>query len=436
MAANFSRHIVNDIHVNPGPQFHNSFFNFLNWNLNSLAKDNFQRFQLIEAHNSIFDYDLISICETSLSDVVELPETLLDEYTFVPANNPVNTRHGGVGLFYKNSLPVIVRNDLSFDESIVVELKFGRRKIFFTEFQTFFANFENLYSKIKAEKPFATFFAGDFNAHSSLWWPDGDTNPEGTELDDLFTLLGRSQLISEPTNFEPHKNPSCIDLIITDQPNLILDSGTRPSLDPYCHHQIIYGKISFRVPPPPPPFERKIWHFNRADSAAIKRSMVSFPWLQHLSLNTDPNWQVKSFTDIFLSIMEAFIPNDIKKITPRDPPWITKHIKALLNKKNRLYKIFKRDGYKTDDKDRLDAFRTECHKAVGMAKLSYMTNLGNILDNPNTPQRSYWKSINRVMSISRAPKIPSLIVNNLFVLNCKEKLSILMNSFQNSARPS
>ena len=112
--------------------------------------------------------------------------------------------------------------------------------------------------------------------------------PEGTELDDLFTLLGLSQFISEPTNFEPHKNPSCIDLIITNQPNLILDRGTRPSLDPYCHHQIIYGKINFRVLPPPP-FERKIWHFNRANAADIKRSMVSFPCLQHLSLNTDPN---------------------------------------------------------------------------------------------------------------------------------------------------
>ena len=80
----------------------------------------------------------------------------------------------------------------------------------------------------------------------------------------------------------------------------------------------------------------------------------------------------------------------------------------------------KRHGYKTDDKDRLDAFRTECHKAVEMAKLFCMTNLGNILDNPNTPQKYHWKLINRVMNISRAPKIPPFIVNNLFVLNCKE----------------
>ena len=40
--------------------------------------------------------------------------------------------HGGVGLFYKNTLPLKHRDDLSFDESIVVELKFGRKKIFFT----------------------------------------------------------------------------------------------------------------------------------------------------------------------------------------------------------------------------------------------------------------------------------------------------------------
>ena len=76
----------------------------MSWNVNSLVKDNFQRGRLIE---------------------VELPNTLLSDYTFVPANNPANNRNCGVGLFYKNSLPVIVRTDLSFDESIVVELKFG-----------------------------------------------------------------------------------------------------------------------------------------------------------------------------------------------------------------------------------------------------------------------------------------------------------------------
>ena len=94
------------------------------------------------------------------------------------------------------------------------------------------------------------FFTGDFNAHSQFWWTDGDTTPKGTEIENLLTSLGLAQVISEPTNLEPNKNPSCIDLVVTDQPHLILDSGTRASLDPYCHHQIIYCKVNFRIPPP------------------------------------------------------------------------------------------------------------------------------------------------------------------------------------------
>ena len=184
--------LSNDIHLNPGPQVQSNCLNFMNWNTNSLVKDNFQRVRLIEAHNCIFNYDLISICETHLNDSVELPETLLNNYTFELANHPANNSRGGVGLFFKNSLPVVIRRDLSFNESIVAELKFGRKKVFFTvlyrspcfkhtspEFHDFLLNFKNMYSKIKAEKPFATFFTGDFNAHSQFWWPGGDTTPEG-----------------------------------------------------------------------------------------------------------------------------------------------------------------------------------------------------------------------------------------------------------------
>ena len=156
----------------------------------------------------------------------------------------------------------------------------------------------------------------------------------------MFTSLGLSQVISGPTNFDPGKNPLCIDLIVTDQPNIILDSGTRSSLDPFCHHQIIYSKVNFRIPPTPS--ERKIWHFNRANAAAIKRSMNSFPWIQYLSLNIDPNWQVEKPIEILflLNIMSNFVPNEIKIFVPCDPPWINKPLKSMLNRKNRLHKSY------------------------------------------------------------------------------------------------
>ena len=163
----------NDNHLNPGPHYQNNFFNFMSGNQNSLAKDNIQCFQFIEAPNSIYNYDLISICETSYS--VELPEILLNDYTFVSGNNPKNTRHGWVALYYKNSLPVIVWNVSSSDESIVPQLNFSRKKLLFTvlyrspafnhtspEFQAFLLNFESLHSSFKAENPLAIFLQAIF----------------------------------------------------------------------------------------------------------------------------------------------------------------------------------------------------------------------------------------------------------------------------------
>ena len=63
----------------------------------------------------------------------------------------------------------------------------------------------------------------------------------------------------------------------------------------------------------------------------------------------------------------------------------------------------------------LDAFRIECQTEVGTAKLVYLTNIGNKVSKPGTSQKSYWKIINRV------PKIPPLLVNNRFILDCREK---------------
>ena len=172
--------------------------------------------------------------------------------------------------------------------------------------------FPQMYYNIKSENPFVIFFAGDFNAHSPFWWSEGNTTPECAAIEDLFTSLDLQQLICEATNFEPNTHPTCIDLVVTDQPNLVLDSGTRPSLDSFCHHQIIHCKFSFRIPPPPP-YERKIWHFNSANIVAIKRSMLNLPWLQQLTLNRNSNWQVKTITDTILNIMSNYVPNEIKK---------------------------------------------------------------------------------------------------------------------------
>ena len=133
--------------------------------------------------------------------------------------------------------------------------------------------------------------------------------------------------------------------------------------------------------------------------------------------------------------MSNLIPNDTKKFVPRDPPWITKPLKTMLNRKNRLFKNYKQHRYKDEDKVRLDAFRIECQNAVESAKCSYLTNMGNKVNDPGTSQKSYWKIINRVMNKCRAPKIPPLLINNRFILDCREKAKLFNDFFSRQCEP-
>ena len=140
------------------------------------------------------------------------------------------------------------------------------------------------------------------------------------------------------------KNPSCIDLIFTDQHNFVLESGTRASLDVVCHHQIIYCRVNLK-PISPPPYERKVWHYNRAIIPLLRRSIVKFDWGNHFRNNSNTNWQAESFNEILLNIISKFVPNKIVKVKPKEPSWIATHLKSMLKIHNRLYKTYKRHGF-------------------------------------------------------------------------------------------
>ena len=61
---------------------------------------------------------------------------------------------------------------------------------------------------------------GDFNTKSSNWWDDIN-DYQGILIDTLTSSLGFNQIINQATNCEPNKSPSCIDLLVTSQPNLV-----------------------------------------------------------------------------------------------------------------------------------------------------------------------------------------------------------------------
>ena len=107
------------------------------------------------------------------------------------------------------------------------------------EFEEFLSNFEDIFNPTSSSSSLFAIIREECNARFSLWWKNDKTTVEGARLRVLTFLHGFHQLISELTLLLPN-SISCIDLIFTDQSNLVADNGTHSSLNPKWHQQIAY----------------------------------------------------------------------------------------------------------------------------------------------------------------------------------------------------
>ena len=210
----------------------------------------------------------------------------------VREDHPSNSKRGGVCVYYKSSLPFRVINVKYFQESISFELRIGDRCCRFSclyrppsqtqdEFETFLKIFELTLDKIHENNLFMTIVLGDFNAKSNNRYKSDITSLEGSKIDIIANSYGLNQLFQEP----PHilnSSSSCIDLIFTLQPNLVMESGIHSSLHSNCHRQIVFAKFNLSIFYPPP-YERTVWYYERANTELIRRSIDQFDWVRALS---------------------------------------------------------------------------------------------------------------------------------------------------------
>ena len=106
-------------------------------------------------------------------------------------------------------------------------------------------NLELNLDSVMVNDPFLTFVLVDFNAKLSLWYNSNITTYEDSKMDnDVTSQFGLQQIIPEPTHILSDFS-SCIDLIFSTQPNLVLGSGNHSLLHANCHHHITFLKIQY-----------------------------------------------------------------------------------------------------------------------------------------------------------------------------------------------
>ena len=211
--------------------------------MNSISAGDKIKIPLIKAYNSVFHYDLIALSETNLNATIHNEEILVEGFSkeIFRNDHPSGDKQGGVCIYFKENLPIKRRKALEImQETIVCEISLRHKKIFFVavyrspnqtndEFEVFYNKLQDTLDKIKDAKPHSTILTGDFNCRSTQFWPGDIDSLKGIALDELIDSNNMTQLIDQPTNLEP-RGITCVDLIITDHPNLFVDYGIHSSL--------------------------------------------------------------------------------------------------------------------------------------------------------------------------------------------------------------
>ena len=206
-----------------------------------------------------------------------------------------------------------------------------------------------------------------------------------------------------------HSFSSCIDIIFTSQPNLTMESGVQPSLHPNCHHQLVFSKFDLSIYYPPR-YERTACYYNRANADLIRRAVNLFVWDKALRFN-DGDKQVAFFSDTLMNITQNFISNKTIICDDRDPCWINKETKQLIEQKNWFNKRFIELGF-----------------LIEKSRNNYDSKLSQKLSNKATSSKAYWSILKTFLNDKKIPCIPPVFHNNKFVIDFKEKAE-LFNTF-------
>ena len=289
---------------------------------------------------------------------------------------------------------------------------------------------EKLLSDRNKCKPSLSVIADDYNARSSYWRCKDINAKEGANLYSLTSSNGFYQLINEPMHIQANSS-SCIDLLLTDQPKLSMNSEVHSSLHPNCHHHIVHSRFNLNIYYPPQ-YQRLIWDYKKADSTKIRKALDAVNW-ERLFNKKDLNAQVISLNETILNTFRNYVPNIT--VDDKDPVWMNEIIKSKMKAKNKLYKQYIKNGRYESDFVFIESLVNEINELISNAKNLYYVNLAKKLNNPLLQAKTYWSILKTFYNDKKIPLIPPLLIDDKFVTDIQAKANIFNKFFADQCTP-
>lgn len=352
------------------------------------------------------NHDVIVLTETWLNSSHQSTEYFNNDFNVYRRDRTVHTRSnefgGGVLIAIRSSLNsdqvLIPEADMNI-EFICTKIKLKHKNIFIygmyikpnSTLETYEAHLHAI-GKINANPEDDVFIFGDFNLPSVRWFKDPDDScflplnlrsEVELSLDSLFGL-GYKQL-----NGQTNCAGNVLDLIFAaDCDNVHIMTADTPLSKIDIFHPPIEVHVDCVETTFVPCKDESRLCFKRADYNAMNEYISSFDYTRLFA-----NAGVDECTAVFTRILDEAIAKNVPTITHRSwnhPPWYSRDLLKLRNKKNKAFKAYHRSRL-VEDYKYFSSLRTEFSIMQKFLYDNYMEDIqNNIIENP----RKFWNYVN------------------------------------------
>ena len=270
--------------------------------------------------------------------------------------------------------------------------------------------------------------AGDFNL-PGLSWPDGTVTIKPgcsyPKLHEQFVELlfdsGLEQIVHEPT-----RGANCLDLVLTNAPDLVPRVEILPRLS---DHEVVYFEFTTKITKAQNVI-RPIPLYNKADWSNMKKELANLETrILEQANNSDVNILWKIFRETMQDLMKKYIPHKISR-KKSSYPWINTEIKKQMRKRDRKYRLMKKFGT-PELIEQVKQLCREVQRELRRAFWRYVENLFTPTDSESNelPSLKRFYTYMKQLRSSKTGIPPLKTPDSILVTDPKDKAELLNSQF-------
>lgn len=386
-------------------------FSALHCNIRSLGANCDKLMNMLnELHHG---FSVIGLSEIKFTQDKEVLSNIsVPGYNFI--SQPSLSSAGGVGMYLKNNIKFVQRDDLSFIsnlcETLWIEIKNPKQKNILcavmyrhpsTSIDLFTEHLNETLNKIEGENKYC-FLMGDFNINLLNY-----DSHSSTEI--FFNSLTSSffhPLISGPTRVTNHSATLIDNIFFNSLEHYTISGNLLYDLSDHLPNFVIINKFC-SLPPKVKLFKRDYRNF---DEETFKEEFQSIDWSGILT-GVNINELFNSFYSKTSDIVDKHLPliqlnkHETKSLSK---PWITSAIRKSIAIKNRYLKKF----IKTNNPLFHSKFKLYRNKLNHLIKRSKKLYYNNYFLKNSTNTKAIWKGIRNVINLKASSfNMPSKIIH-------------------------